>query len=71
MRGMLIAELFWPGRLLLRRSKTHKEVRTMAKSTKKKSPAKKKLKDLPVTAKGKAERVKAGKKGDRIRIVGL
>lgn len=46
----------------------------MAKSTKKKSPAKRKLKDLPVTAKGKAERVKGGgklKKGDRIRIGGL
>jgi len=50
----------------------------MAKSTKKKGPAKRKLKDLPATAKGKgkgqAERVKGGaqlKKGDRIRIGGL
>ena len=47
----------------------------MAKSTKKKSTAKRKLKDLPATGKGKgkdkAERVKGGKKGDRIRIGGL
>lgn len=44
----------------------------MAKSAKKKSPATKKLKDLPATGKGKgkgkAERVKGG---DRIRIGGL
>ena len=47
----------------------------MAKSTKKKSPAKRKLKDLPATTKGKgkgkAAGVKGGRKGERIRIGGL